>query len=90
MSSCAPSRTRTYGLLLRRQSRDTAGRRPAWPDVPFSRSDNGWMRPAVALCLWSLAPSLAPSDLVSRANVRMVSTQYQPRNPDSRRATSPS
>jgi hypothetical protein len=32
------------------------------------------MRPGVAQCLWSLAPSLAPRDLVSGANLRMFGT----------------
>ena len=48
------------------------GRCWAWPDVPFRWSDNGWMWPGVALRLWSLAPSLAPRDLVSGANVRIL------------------
>jgi hypothetical protein len=72
MLSCAPSRTRTYGLLLRRHSRKVACRRRVWPDVPFCGSENGWAWPGVAAWLWSLAPSLAPRDLVSNANVRMA------------------
>jgi hypothetical protein len=31
-----------------------------WPDVPFHHYENGWMWPEVALCLWLLAPRLAP------------------------------
>ena len=40
-----------------------------WPDVPFRRSDNGWTWPGVILQLWSLAPRLAPWDIISNANV---------------------
>jgi|SRR5579862_7353149 len=70
--TCAPTATRTRDLLLRRHSRSVARRRPARSDVPFRRSENGWTRPGVALRLWPLAPSLAPMDLISNANVRMV------------------
>jgi hypothetical protein len=35
----------------------------------------------VARFLWSLAPSLAPSNLVSNANVRTVRTRRSPRTP---------
>jgi hypothetical protein len=38
--TCAPTATRTRDLLLRRHSRSAARHRPAWPDVPFSCSDN--------------------------------------------------
>lgn len=76
--SCAPSRTRTYGLLLRRHPRDRAWRGPVWPDVPFGCTDNGWMWPDVALCLRSLAPRLAPRNLVSVANVRMLRPEADP------------
>src|SRR5579859_7227054 len=34
-------------------------------------SENRWTWPGIAWCLWPLAPNLAPSDLVSNANVRM-------------------
>ena len=67
--SRAPSRTRTYGLLLRRHSRNAARRCPVWPDVPFRCNDNGWIWPGAALRLWALAPSLAPTNLSSNANV---------------------
>jgi hypothetical protein len=43
-------------LLLRSHSRNVARRRLVWPDVGFSRSDNGWMRAGAALCLPLLAP----------------------------------
>jgi hypothetical protein len=76
--SCAPSRTRTYGLLLRRHFRSVAGRCQVWPDVPFGCSGYSWGWPGVALCLWSLAPRLAPRDLVSSANVRMIRTDASP------------
>ena len=46
------------------------GRCPVWPDVPSSCRDNSWTWPEVARRLWSLAPSLAPRDFVSNANVR--------------------
>ena len=39
--------------------------------MPLRNSENGWMWPGVALWLWSLAPSLAPRNTVSSANVRM-------------------
>src|SRR5689334_6948034 len=71
-SAPAPSRTRTYGLLLRRHLRGVAGRCQVWPDVPFGRGESGWTWPGVAVCLWSLAPSSAPRDLVSKANVRLA------------------
>ena len=51
-----PTATRTRDLLLRRHSRNAARRRLAWPDVPVSCSDNGWMWPGVVPRLWSLAP----------------------------------
>ncbi len=70
--SCALSRTRTYGLLLRRQSRSVARQRRTWPDVPLGRPGNGWMWPDGALDLRLLAPSLAPRDFVSNANVQML------------------
>ena len=69
--SCAPSRTRTYGLLLRRQCRSVARQRRMWPDVPSRCTGNGWMWPGVARCRWSLAPRQAPRVLVSNANVGM-------------------
>ena len=56
MLSCAPSRTRTYGLLLRRHSRIAVTCGQEGPDVPLSRSRNGWMWLCAALELWSLAP----------------------------------
>jgi hypothetical protein len=51
-----------------------ARRRSGWSDVQFRWSNDGWMWPGVAQCLWSLAPSLAPRDLVSGANVRRFRT----------------
>jgi hypothetical protein len=51
------------------------GRCWMWPDVPFGRGSLGWKWPDVASCLWSLAPRLAPQDLVSSANVRMTKTE---------------
>jgi len=73
-TSRAPTATRTRDLLLRRHSRRVPGRCWAWPDVPFGAAMNGWRWPGVALCPWSLAPRLAPHDLVSSANVRMIRT----------------
>ena len=40
----------------------------------FASGDNGWTWPGVAPCLRSLAPRLAPRDLVSTANVRTIGT----------------
>src|ERR1700722_5482859 len=40
--------------------------------MPFGCGQNGWQWAGVALCLWSLAPRLAPQDLVSNANVRCL------------------
>jgi len=71
---CAPTATRTRDLLLRRQCRSVARRRLAWPDVPLRGSDNGWMWPGVARYLRSLAPRLAPRNLVSNANVQWFRT----------------
>ena len=68
--TCAPTATRTRDLLLRRHFRSVPGRSWVWPDVPSSCRDNGRTWPGVARCLWSLAPSLAPRDFVSNANVR--------------------
>jgi len=73
---CAPTATRTRDLLLRRHFRSMPGRCWVWPDVPFDRSGNGWRWPGAALCLWSLAPRLAPRDLVSSANVRMPGSRF--------------
>ena len=56
MLSCTSSRTRTYGLLLRRHFPNVAWRRPVWPDVGPGHSENGWTWPGVAPCRWSLAP----------------------------------
>src|ERR1700693_4784362 len=72
MHNLRPTATRTRDLLLRRHFRNAPGRCWVWPHVAFRWSDNGWMCPGVALCLWSLAPSLAPRDLISDANVRML------------------
>ena len=46
------------------------------PDVPFCCSENGWTWPGVASCLWSLAPSLAPT-IVSNANVRRARSRHR-------------
>ena len=70
--TCAPTATRTRDLLLRRHFRSVPVRCYTWPDVPFGRGANGWMRPGVALTLWSLAPRLAPRNHVSNANVRIA------------------
>jgi hypothetical protein len=40
--SCAPSKTRTCGLLLRRHNRYVAGWRCTWLHVPFACTDNRW------------------------------------------------
>ena len=61
---CAPTATRTRDLLLRRHSRNAAWRRPVWLDVPLCNFGSGWMWPEVALDLWSLAPRLAPRNIV--------------------------
>src|SRR5438552_1269076 len=74
----APSAIRTRDLLLRRHSPDVAGRRRVWPDVAFSCTDSGWTWPGVAQYLPTLAPHLAPRNLVSFANVWPDRTQYRP------------
>jgi hypothetical protein len=56
----APSRTRTCGLLLRRQVSTVAGHGWTWPGVPSTSHVRGWTWPGMAWCLWSLAPRLAP------------------------------
>ena len=48
------------------------------PDVGLSRSKNRWTSPDVARCRWTLAPRLAPSDIVSNANVRIISAVASP------------
>jgi hypothetical protein len=70
--TCAPSRTRTCDPLLRRHFRAVAGQCQAWPGVLSSCTDSGRMWPGVAPCLPPLAPRLAPRNLVSPANVRMI------------------
>jgi len=42
------------------------------PDMASADGDNRSTWPDIALCLWSSAPRLAPQDLVSRANVRII------------------
>jgi len=74
--TCAPSsalsRIRTCDPLLRRHFRAVAGQCQAWPGVLSSCTDSGRMWPGVAPCLPPLAPLLAPRNLVSPANVRMI------------------
>ena len=70
--------TKVMPILLRRHSPDVAGRRRVWPDVAFSCTDSGWTWPGVAQYLPTLAPRLAPRNLVSFANVRTYRTQYRP------------
>jgi hypothetical protein len=48
------------------------------PDVDSGHCENRWTSPNVAWCRWTLAPSLAPRDLVSNANVWVVSALCQP------------
>ena len=70
--TCAPTATRTRGLLLRRHFGSVARRCRASSDVPFRWSDGGWTWPGVARCLRSLAPVWLPPDLVNNANVRTI------------------
>ena len=72
--TCAPTATRTRDLLLRRHFRSVPRRCWMWPDVPFGCGENGWNWPGVALCLWRLAPRLAPRHLVSNANAQTIDT----------------
>src|ERR1035441_10621489 len=65
-SSSAPTATRTRDLLLRRHSRNVAGRRQTWPDVPSSCTDSSWLWPDVAPQLGSLAPREAHRNLLHR------------------------
>lgn len=65
------SPAKTSGLL-RRHSQNVARCCPALPDVPFDCSAKGWVWLDVARDLGSLAPSLAPRNLVSKTNVRML------------------
>ena len=58
--NCAPSRTRTCGLLLRRQVSTVAGHGWTCPGVASTSHVRGWTWPGMAWCLWSLAPRLAP------------------------------
>ena len=51
------------------QGRAIAGRGPASPGTPFTCKDPGLMWPDVARRLPTLAPKLAPSKLISNANV---------------------
>jgi hypothetical protein len=47
-----------------------------WPDAESSCAYRGWLWLGVALYLASLAPQLAPCDLVSLANVRMIEHKF--------------
>lgn len=82
--TCAPTATRTRDLLLRRHFRSVAVGCWMSPDVLFGCSRNGRIWPGVAPCLRSLAPRLAPRDLVSDANVRMLGGPEPSRDPRSR------
>jgi hypothetical protein len=75
---CAPSAIRTRDLLLRRHSPDVARCGWAWPDVPFTCTDNRWSWPGVARYLPALAPHLAPRHLISAANVRTIERSIEP------------
>jgi hypothetical protein len=68
----APTATRTRDLLLRRHFRNVARWCQAWPDVPIGCTASSSVWPEIARDLWSLAPRLAPRNLVSNANVRMT------------------
>ena len=72
--TCAPTATRTRDLLLRRHFRSVPRRCWMWPDVTFGCGDYGWTWPGAALCLRSLAPRLAPRNLVSNANAQTIDT----------------
>jgi hypothetical protein len=58
--NCAPSRTRTCDLLLRRQKKTVATERLTWPDVAFTCNDIRLTLPDDAQRLRLLAPRLAP------------------------------
>lgn len=58
------------GLLLPKHIPAVARRRLAWPDVAFTCTDNRWTWPGVARCRPSLAPNLAPRDILSAANLQ--------------------
>ena len=64
----APSATRTRDLLLRRHSQSVGRSGRMRPDVPLTCGDNRSTSLPVAPRLWSLAPSLAPREIISRAN----------------------
>jgi hypothetical protein len=48
------------------------------PDVGSGRRENRWTSPDVAWCRWTLAPSSAPRNIVSNANVRIISAARSP------------
>ena len=58
------------GLLLPKHIPAVARRRLAWPDAAFTCTDNRWTWPGVARCRPSLAPNLAPRDILSAANLQ--------------------
>jgi hypothetical protein len=62
--------TRTPDLLHAMPGRPVARRGQALPGVATACANCGWMWPGVGGCPATLAPNLAPSRLVSRANVR--------------------
>ena len=65
-------RFRTPDLLHAIQGRTVAGRGQESPDVAAACDNCGWMRPCIGGCPTMLAPTLAPSQIVSHANVRMT------------------
>ena len=69
---------------LERTTYCLGGTFPTSPDIAqcrltgSGRGENRWTSPDVALCRWTLAPRLAPSDIVSNANARIVSAVVSP------------
>jgi hypothetical protein len=65
---CAPSRTRTCGLLLRRQTPNQARQRPPSPDIALTWHDSRLTTPDAAHTLLTLALSLALSQEIPGPN----------------------
>ena len=86
--NCAPSRTRTCGLLLRRHSPNVAWHRPVWPDVGSTSSESGWMWPDVALCLWSLAPVWLPGISLAALTLGISAAHASPMHDPSQQLSS--
>ena len=73
---------RTPDPLHAMEGQAVARRGWASPGMAPACDNYGWMWPGADGRLATLAPNLAPSGFVSRANVRMTANRTSPRNPE--------